>query len=161
MAVAGEPSHALFANDGKAMSALRINPAIFPTIYEISNIFEIQKKKDPEMKNTSWLVKIGVAAALSFPLLALETQDVQARGECGPGYTPGYVRMTESVYRNNWKAGTFDELSGWNSVVSRYGVSVAYAQGQTCGCTNYSNTNPPLHRSGNATCNRALKAGLR
>lgn len=100
-----------------------------------------------------------LASTLIAPLLAGIPTTANA-GECSGSYDPQYVRMNNGgVYRNNWKAGNFIQLNGWNDV-AKYGVSVQYAQGHTCGCTQYSG-NPPRHANGNSTCNRALDAGLR
>lgn len=99
-------------------------------------------------------------ASISTATFLVGLPTIASASECGRSYTPQYVRMNEGgVYRNNWKVGNFIQLNGWNDV-ARYGVSVQYAQGHTCGCTQYGG-NPPRHSNGNATCNRALDAGLR
>ena len=108
-------------------------------------------------KNT--LRNLLFVSALTAPFL-VGIPTIANAGECSRRYDPQYVRMNNGgVYRNNWKAGNFLQLNGWNDV-ARFGVSVQYAQSHTCGCTQYGG-NPLRHRNGNATCNRALDSGLR
>ena len=101
---------------------------------------------------------LSLATVVALPMMVGGISTASA-GECGTYYKPDYVRMKDSgVHRNNWRQGNFLRLNNWAEVPARFGVPVKHAQGRTCGCTNYAG-NPPLHR--NATCQRALDAGLR
>lgn len=112
------------------------------------------------MSLSSITKKAVLAIAISLPMMAAGTHIANA-GECSRSYKPVFVRMAnQGVYYWNWKSGgRFDHLDNWNSVVGRYGVSVQWAQGHTCGCTQTSG-NPPIHRNGNSICQDALDAGL-